>query len=51
MNFTGYASLFGVPDAAGDIVMTGAFRRSLIPRGRKGIRMLFQHDPAEPLGA
>jgi uncharacterized protein len=50
MSFSGYASLFGIPDASGDIVMPGAFRRSLIQRGRKGIRMLFQHDPAQPLG-
>ncbi|HYM99970.1 MAG TPA: HK97 family phage prohead protease [Aestuariivirgaceae bacterium] len=50
MNFSGYASFFGVADAAGDIVMPGAFRQSLIKRGRKGIRMLYQHDPAQPLG-
>lgn len=37
-------------DVAGDIVMRGAFQESLIKRGRKGIRMLYQHDPAQPLG-
>jgi Escherichia/Staphylococcus phage prohead protease len=50
MHFTGYASLFGIPDAAGDIVLKGAFHRSLATRGAAGIRMLFQHDPSEPLG-
>ena len=47
---TGYASLFGVPDGGGDIVMAGAFRDSLMKKGAANIRMLFQHDPAEPVG-
>ncbi|RUT31001.1 HK97 family phage prohead protease [Arsenicitalea aurantiaca] len=46
--FAGYASIFGVPDDGGDIVMPGAFSRSLVERGR--VRMLFQHDPKEPIG-
>lgn len=48
--FTGYASLFGKRDATGDIVMPGAFAASLKKRGIENIRMLFQHDPAEPIG-
>ncbi len=48
--FTGYASLFNKRDGAGDIVMPGAFSESLKKRGRENIRMLFQHDPAEPVG-
>jgi uncharacterized protein len=48
--FTGYASLFGRRDGSGDIVMPGAFAASLKMRGRENIRMLFQHDPAEPVG-
>jgi HK97 family phage prohead protease len=48
--FVGYASLFGVRDAAGDMVMPGAFAASLKNRGAANIRMLFQHDPAEPVG-
>lgn len=48
--FTGYASLFGEPDLAGDVVMPGAFASSLEERGTPGIKMLFQHDPAEPIG-
>lgn len=48
--FEGYASLFGVPDAGGDVVMPGAFRETLAVRGISGVRMLFQHDPAQPIG-
>ncbi|CAN5208369.1 HK97 family phage prohead protease [soil metagenome] len=48
--FVGYASLFGRRDQAGDIVMKGAFAESLKSRGVHGIRMLFQHDAAEPVG-
>lgn len=48
--FAGYASVFGELDEGGDIVMPGAFRRSLGLRGRHRIKMLFQHDPKEPVG-
>jgi hypothetical protein len=48
--FAGYASRFGTLDEGGDIVMPGAFRRSLGRRGLGRIRMLFQHDPKEPIG-
>jgi HK97 family phage prohead protease len=48
--FVGYASLFNRRDQAGDIVMPGAFAASLKLRGPQGIRMLFQHNPAEPVG-
>jgi uncharacterized protein len=48
--FAGYASLFGVPDSAGDVVMPGAFAASLARRGPGGIRMLFQHDAGQPIG-
>jgi HK97 family phage prohead protease len=48
--FAGYASVFGQVDDGGDIVMPGAFRRSLGLRGKHRIKMLFQHDPKEPVG-
>lgn len=48
--FTGYASLFGKADLARDVVERGAFTRSLARRGAGGIRMLYQHDPNEPIG-
>jgi uncharacterized protein len=48
--FSGYASLFGVADLGGDIVVKGAFRRSLAQRGPRGVKLLFQHDPSQPIG-
>jgi HK97 family phage prohead protease len=48
--FAGYASVFGEVDDGGDIVMPGAFRKSLGLRGRHRVKMLFQHDPKEPVG-
>jgi hypothetical protein len=46
----GYASLFGVADLSGDIVVPGAFEASLAARGAGGLRLLYQHDTAEPIG-
>jgi len=48
--FSGYASVFNRIDQGGDMVMPGAFAASLDKRGAEGIRMLFQHDPKEPVG-
>ncbi len=48
--FEGYASVFGKVDGGGDIVMPGAFRDSLKMRGTDRVRLLFQHDPKEPVG-
>ncbi|MBQ2263488.1 MAG: HK97 family phage prohead protease [Loktanella sp.] len=45
---SGYASLFGKSDQGGDIVSRGAYHTSLA-QGRR-IRMLWQHDPAQPIG-
>lgn len=45
----GYASLFGVADRGGDVVERGAYAASLGQKGRR-VRMLWQHDPAEPIG-
>ena len=44
----GYASLFGQTDQGGDIVAKGAYARSL--SRNSGIKMLWQHDPAQPIG-
>lgn len=46
----GYASLFGVEDKWRDVVMPGAFAASLARRPAPAVRLLFQHDPAEPIG-
>ena len=48
--FCGYASLFGEVDLGQDVVMPGAFRESLRLRGARGVKLLFQHDPNEPIG-
>ena len=46
----GYASLFGEIDQAHDMVLRGAFAATLSRRGVHRVPMLFQHDPAEPVG-
>lgn len=48
--FSGYAALFSVPDQGGDVVMPGAFAASLANRPPDRVRLLFQHDPKEPVG-
>ncbi|MDT8856320.1 HK97 family phage prohead protease [Paracoccaceae bacterium Fryx2] len=48
----GYASLFGRRDQGGDVVQAGAYAASLarlIAEGRR-VKMLWQHDPAQPIG-
>ncbi|WP_282157764.1 HK97 family phage prohead protease [Shimia thalassica] len=48
----GYASLFDAKDQGGDIVQKGAYAASLqrlIASGR-AVKMLWQHDPAQPIG-
>jgi len=48
--FSGYASLFGTVDLGQDLVMPGAFGDSFKARGVRGVKLLFQHDPDEPIG-
>jgi len=48
--FEGYASLFGAEDLGRDVVAPGAFAESIARRGARGVKMLFQHDPGEPIG-
>ncbi|MCB2110649.1 HK97 family phage prohead protease [Albidovulum sp.] len=49
---SGYASLFGTRDQGGDVVMPGAYAASLARLGAEGraVKMLWQHDPAQPIG-
>lgn len=42
--FTGYASVFGVRDDCGDIVMPGAFKGTLAKRPARNIKMARDHD-------
>lgn len=48
----GYASLFGSSDQGGDVVEKGAYASSLSRARSTGrrIKMLWQHDPSEPIG-
>ncbi|MEY4983255.1 MAG: hypothetical protein RIR62_1521 [Pseudomonadota bacterium] len=48
----GYASVFGRPDQGGDVVVAGAYAKGLARMAREGrkVRMLWQHDPASPIG-
>jgi uncharacterized protein len=48
--FEGYASLFNVVDLGRDEVMAGAFRDCLARKAPRSIKLLWQHDPANPLG-
>jgi HK97 family phage prohead protease len=49
--FEGYASLFNIADLGGDVVMPGAFTRSLRKIGAPGVKLLWQHDGKQPIGA
>ncbi|MGR3445014.1 HK97 family phage prohead protease [Thalassococcus profundi] len=48
----GYASLFGACDQGNDVVHAGAYGASLKRLGIEGraVKMLWQHDPAQPIG-
>jgi uncharacterized protein len=48
----GYASLFGRKDQGGDLVMPGAYAASLarLKAAGRRVKMLWQHDPALPIG-
>jgi len=48
--FEGYASVFNTVDRGNDLILPGAFRRSLSDRGVGGVKLLWQHDPKEPVG-
>ena len=49
-HFEGYASVFGIADLGRDVVLPGAFRTSLTRRSAAGVKLLWQHDPGQPLG-
>ncbi|UWR24942.1 HK97 family phage prohead protease [Sulfitobacter sp. S223] len=48
----GYASFFGDVDQGNDVVQKGAYATSLsaLKTARRGVKMLWQHDPAQPIG-
>lgn len=49
---SGYASVFGLVDRGGDVVAKGAYAACLERLKAKGgsVRMLWQHDPNQPIG-
>lgn len=49
---SGYASVFGRKDQGGDIVLPGAYAESLrkLQAAGRRAKMLWQHDPAQPIG-
>lgn len=49
MKITGYASLFGIADLAGDEIAPGAFAGTLAARAQN-IPILYQHDATRPIG-
>ncbi|MGO4907150.1 HK97 family phage prohead protease [Pseudorhodobacter sp. W20_MBD10_FR17] len=48
----GYASLFGKRDQGGDVVQKGAYAGSLkaLAASNRRVKMLWQHDPQQPIG-
>ncbi|MBZ4024033.1 peptidase U35 [Rhodobacter sp. TJ_12] len=52
LRIEGYASLFGEPDRGGDVVQPGAYADSLARIAARGgsVKMLWQHDPSQPIG-
>jgi hypothetical protein len=45
LRIAGYASVFGVPDSGGDVVLPGAFAGA-----SARVPLLWQHDVKEPIG-
>ena len=52
LEISGYASLFGAVDQGGDVVEAGAYAASLaeVAKAGRSVKMLWQHDPAQPIG-
>jgi len=52
VEISGYASFFGDADQGGDVVQAGAYAESLktVSAAGRSIKMLWQHDPAQPIG-
>ena len=48
--FEGYAALFNREDLGRDVILPGAFTRALATRPPADIKLLYQHDPTEPIG-
>jgi HK97 family phage prohead protease len=50
VRIAGYAALFDVADADGDVIVRGAFAKSLAEHGAHPLPLLWQHRPEQPIG-
>jgi HK97 family phage prohead protease len=50
-DFEAYASTFGNMDLGRDIILPGAFEKSIRQKGARGIRLLWQHTRDRPIGS
>jgi len=48
--FTGYGAIFGNLDSDRDVITAGAFTKTLKKRAPAKVKLLWQHDPAQPIG-
>ena len=48
--FSGYGSIFGNKDLGNDVMVEGAFAKSIASKGAKGVKLLYQHKADEPIG-
>jgi HK97 family phage prohead protease len=48
--FSGYGSIFGNKYLGGDVIVEGAFAKSIGRKGAKAVKLLYQHKSDEPIG-
>jgi HK97 family phage prohead protease len=48
--FSGYGSIFGNTDLGNDVIMRGAFTKTLARQSPKNVKMLYQHKTDMPIG-
>jgi hypothetical protein len=46
----GWAAIYEDADLNGDVILPGAFAKSIRLTGAAGVKLLYQHDMAEPVG-
>lgn len=46
----GWAAVYEEPDLNGDVILPGAFAKSIRITGVSGVKLLYQHDMKEPVG-
>lgn len=48
--FSGYGSIFNNKDLGNDVMIEGAFAKSIASKGARGVKLLYQHKADEPIG-